>query len=75
VKRLLPVPWIAPPPDVTGFARSDLNRLARFAAGECGGKLLDWRILLPRRGSCAHACLEVRYLLSDGIARSHHVAI
>jgi hypothetical protein len=58
----------APPPAARAASTSrDLRRIARRAAHDQGGRLLDWRLLLFRG---AGVVLQARYLLSNGTARN-----
>jgi hypothetical protein len=69
-RKPIPVPW----PDCPGSAAytcQELQREARNVARAENGRLLDWRIVVSRDGTC----LQVRYLLSDGIARCHRIAL
>lgn len=73
-----PTPWVELPGSVC-FTKQQLEALAQAAADDKGGVLLDWRITIrlfdSRMGPWNAYQLETRYLLKDGIARSHHTAL
>lgn len=71
--KLLPVPWPDPVrPGACTYTDRELRKMAVEAARSEKGRLLDWRIILRDGG---HHTMQVRYVLRDGIARFHNIAI
>ena len=73
--KLKPVPWPELSTDRGAFTFTDLQlatEAKRAVKDYAGARLLDWRIILDKYGDCT---LQVRYILADGIARYHNIAL